>query len=323
MHLPMEHRYGLSQHVSTLYDILTCSGPSRSYQPFRPTSCLYFALPQLGKRRLVKHFLTCYVQEPTDVFFHQMEQRSLSSQRLYPTEVLWRSSCSWYLLYVEFSLHESDQSWLALKQVQELFKMRTSGQLDAISSISPKKCHQSISNSFCFCFFWQNWSPIPTISDLVIETGEARPALRHPRGLAAQFAVDGSTDLSAHRFRSSGVRNVAIDHLLLSIATVEVESVGWHMLTPLRAIFECFYMLLLWKILKGSCWTCFIHLKGPCIPCTVIPRLSTIIDYPNPSPPNFALQVSTCCKACATSALAFDCQKMEGDGHCSHTHNII
>ena len=71
-----------------------------------------------------------------------------------------------------------------------------------------------------FCFFWQNSSPIRTISDLVIETGEARPALRHPRSLAAQLAVDGSTELSAHGLRSSGVRNVAIDQLLLSIATV-------------------------------------------------------------------------------------------------------
>lgn len=61
---------------------------------------------------------------------------------------------------------------------------------------------------------------IRTISGLAIETGEARPALRHARSLAAQLAVDGSTELSAHRFRSSGVRNVAIDQLLLSSATV-------------------------------------------------------------------------------------------------------
>ena len=37
---------------------------------------------------------------------------------------------------------------------------------------------------------------------------------------ASLLAVDGSTDLSAHGFRSSGVRNVTIDQLLLSIATV-------------------------------------------------------------------------------------------------------
>ena len=83
--------------VSRCVDIddLWHSDMFRSYQLFWPTSRLYFALPQLGKRRRVKHLLTCYVQEPTDVFFHQLEQRSLSSQKLYPTEVLWRLSCSW------------------------------------------------------------------------------------------------------------------------------------------------------------------------------------------------------------------------------------
>ena len=175
---------------------------------------------------------------------------------------------------------------LAWKRGQELFKMRTSGQLDAISSISPpkKKLHQSISNSFCF--FWQNSSPIRTISDLVIETGGARPALRHARSLVAQLAVDGSTDLSAHRFRSSLVRNVAIDQLLPSIATVEVESVGWHMVTRFSSASTYFYLHISihhytsfnsmdkdWKILRVSSWTCFIHLKGPCIPCT-----TTIVD---------------------------------------------
>ena len=86
-----------------------------------------------------------------------------------------------------------------------------------LAQFPQKNLHQSISNSFC------------TISDLVIETGKARPALRHARSLVAQLDVDGSTDLSAQRFRGSLVRNVAIDQLLLKIATVEVESVGWRL----------------------------------------------------------------------------------------------
>ena len=108
------------------------------------------------------------------------------------------------------NFHSMNLTRLAWKQVQELFKMGTSGQLDAISSISHKK--NSI-KAFQTAASSDRTRPLFAPVQLVT------------RG-ASLLAVDGSTDLSAHGFRSSGVRNVAINQLLLSIATVEVESVG-------------------------------------------------------------------------------------------------
>ena len=101
---------------------------------------------------------------------------------------------------------------LAWKRGQELFKMRTSGQLDAISSISPPQKN-----------FIKAFQTASASSDRTRHL--FAPVQLVTRG-ASLLAVDGSTDLSAHGFRSSGVRNVAIDQLLLSIAMVEVESVG-------------------------------------------------------------------------------------------------
>ena len=81
--------------TSTFCDIRTCSGPTNFFDKLCVFTLLFH---NLERGDLWNIFLTCYVQEPTDVFFHHMEQRSLSSQKLYPTEVSWRSSCSWYVL---------------------------------------------------------------------------------------------------------------------------------------------------------------------------------------------------------------------------------
>ena len=288
------------------YSILTCSGPSRSYRYtnlFRWLRVSTLLFHNLERGDLWNNFLTCYVQEPTDVFFHQMEQRYLFRQRLYPTKVLWRSSFSWRIF--------TPCIWPDLpgNEAKNYLKCALRGHWMQLAQFPPPKKN-----------FIKAFQTASASSDRTRHL--FAPVQLVTRG-ASLLAVDGSTDLSAHGFRSSGVRNVAIDQLLLSIAMVEVESVGWHMVTRFSSASTYFYLHISihhytsfnsmdkdWKILRVSSWTCFIHLKGPCIPCTVIPRLSTIIDYPNPSPPNFAIQVSTCCKACATSALSFHCQEM-------------
>ena len=268
------------------YSILTCSGPSRSYRYtnlFRQLRVSTLLFHNLERGDLWNNFLTCYVQEPTDVFFHQMEQRSLSRQRLYPTKVLWRSSFSWRIF--------TPWIWPDLpgNESKNYLKCALRGnwmQLAQFPPPPPKKKN-----------FIKAFQTASASSDRTRHL--FAPVQLVTRG-ASLLAVDGSTDLSAHGFRSSGVRNVAIDQLLLSIAMVEVESVGWHMVTRFSSASTYFYLHIsihhytsfnsmdkAWKILRVSSWTCFIHLKGPCIPCTVIPRLSTIIDYPNPSPPKF------------------------------------
>ena len=153
------------------YSILTCSGPSRSYRYtnlFRQLRVSTLLFHNLERGDLWNNFLTCYVQEPTDVFFHQMEQRYLSRQRLYPTKVLWRSSFSWRIF--------TPWIWPDLpgNESKNYLKCALRGNWMQLAQFPPpkKKLHQSISNSFCF--FWQNSSPIRT-----------RPA-RHPRSIAAR-----------------------------------------------------------------------------------------------------------------------------------------
>ena len=243
-----------------------------------------------------------------------MEQRYLFRQRLYPTKVLWRSSFSWRIF--------TPWIWPDLpgNEAKNYLKCALRGNWMQLAQFPPPKKN-----------FIKAFQTASASSDRTRHL--FAPVQLVTRG-ASLLAVDGSTDLSAHGFRSSGVPNVAIDQLLLSIAMVEVESVGWHMVTRFSSASTYFYLHISihhytsfnsmdkdWKILRVSSWTCFIHLKGPCIPCTVIPRLSTIIDYPNPSPPKFCNpsvnMLQGLCNVCFVLPLPRDGKEVEMAPICS------